>query len=501
MFRMFDRTYNKIVLGWLAALVWFGALARGGHDLWAATIFFFSITLGVLILLVGRWRAQAPFRFPLAGPAGLFLLAMMLSRWHSFDIPSTRLEIWGWWFSVLAFYLYVNACEGIEESVLFMTAAGAVVIPLCFIALWQQVTGHPDSWGYWEICATLNNSIVFAGFVLYWLFFWGRRAAQNDRWVVFFLAAVVSLVLARSWWAYVSLAAGAIYLLRTTLLQAAGRHKGIFLVVAGAGVAVLAVVVIHKLRIHRGPYLGVSRWFYWRAGLGMWKENPWTGVGLGGYATAFPFFKVGNVQNSLFPHSAIIQMLAETGLVGVMAAAGLGVSFIRSARHVRSGNARDPWASVCEATLVTVVCFSLLSINMEYLLNKFMIGILAGSALVAPPVRVYSVKRLWIATAAVGLILLIPWWLSPLQASRLYVAGVLCEGQKDYPTAEKLFHDALSLDPSQSESYVALSHIKWESWKSGKSREAKALAEYYLKKAIYWRKDIHYLAALKEYRD
>jgi O-antigen ligase len=62
-----------------------------------------------------------------------------------------------------------------------------------------------------------------------------------------------------------------------------------------------------------------ARVTYWRGALGMIKERPLLGVGLGAFGSAYPRFKVLGGYTSQEAHNDPLQSLAETGLIGFIA--------------------------------------------------------------------------------------------------------------------------------------------------------------------------------------
>jgi hypothetical protein len=76
---------------------------------------------------------------------------------------------------------------------------------------------------------------------------------------------------------------------------------------------------------------------YWRAGISMWRDHPWVGVGLGRFPDrseeyAVTTTEVGDAEKSFDAHNTFVSLLAETGIVGF---AGflvmLGAIFCKSA--------------------------------------------------------------------------------------------------------------------------------------------------------------------------
>lgn len=62
---------------------------------------------------------------------------------------------------------------------------------------------------------------------------------------------------------------------------------------------------------------------YWSAGLGMARDHPLLGVGLNQFREFYAAYKPPRAEETLHAHNALVQVLAETGVVGLAAALGL----------------------------------------------------------------------------------------------------------------------------------------------------------------------------------
>ncbi len=115
----------------------------------------------------------------------------------------------------------------------------------------------------------------------------------------------------------------------------ARRHKNVARgICALASVAVLFIFYF-KFGPHQSElYKGSDRWEWWMAALRMAYHHPWTGIGLGAYGTAFPFFKHHPGQNSIYAHSFPIELLGETGIPGFLCLTAFFCRFL--AHYVRS---------------------------------------------------------------------------------------------------------------------------------------------------------------------
>jgi hypothetical protein len=531
----FDRYYSAFIFWGLIAAVWFAALFEAAHNLWAASLYFGAVSLMGLVFCIGRFRDSKPVRFPLIGPLALLLLAFRLSLWQSWDVETGWLEFWGWTFTVLLFYLSVNVMESDADVERFMTWAGAVVVPLLGYCLWQRF-GPPQvppeglkptvglfgygyltvpfsqvllgktlhvRYGQWEIHASLINSVVMAGFVLYWTLFYGMKAKRDWRELGMGLCCIAVLAFSRSWWAFIALIVSAGIYSRDALRRFAATHKKKAALALGFLVFFLAAAVY--IKTHHGVeraadstyYHASSRWYYWLAALHMWERFPWTGVGLGGYATAFPHFKLGQVENTLFAHGGVPQMLSETGVFGLTAWIVLVIAYVHLRLTKRAASRHTPLQRALDATLISVLFYSLLSINLDFLLNKFTFFLLLAGTLVSRPLKTYPIRPLWAVTAGLSLILLSSLWLNLLTASRLYASGVYWERQGNVLKAVDLYTSAISVEPFHADSYWQLSRLYSASYKRTHSADELSAARMYLQKAIHYKKDIRYFKDLE----
>jgi len=111
-----------------------------------------------------------------------------------------------------------------------------------------------------------------------------------------------------------------------------------------------------------------SRGWMWKDALRMIRANPWLGVGLGAYQTAFPRYTQGDGLMVVdTPHNDYLQLLAEAGLVGGALAVWFIVSVFRLvARGLRS---RDPLYSGlalgCGAGILALLVHSLVDFNLQ----------------------------------------------------------------------------------------------------------------------------------------
>jgi hypothetical protein len=506
----FDRSYTRLTQVGLVLSIWFAALMRAAHDHWAACALFAWLTVLSLLFLAGHSRTHRTIQLPCLGSTILILVIMALSCSSSYDVATSRLEIWIWLFCFVGLYLFVNSIETRSSLHSFFLLSGTALIPLAVLCIYEQWTGEPAgygqinlfktsfNYGHWEIHATLINSIVMSGFALYWpMILWEGTTKNKWAWVLFISAAVI-LILARSSFAGISLGIALLYYYRDYLKQAYFQKENTFL----AGVLILGLafigVVIFKMSHHHGShYAGTNRIQWWVAAVKMSWMHPITGVGLGAYGVAYPYIRTVGVRHTLYAHSFPLQFLAETGLPGLLALVTLSYSFARRIPSFKPEKFNIlPSRRVLMATLIVILCYAIINISLEYFLNKLMLMLLLG-ALIERDIRdEYPFTGLYAGVGALVFILLIPLWLTPLQADRLFVSGLDHEVRGEYLAARTFYTEAIRADHTYGDAYAAVARTYKESYRHTRSAGDLVRWRMFMDDALLWKKDIRYLRDL-----
>jgi O-antigen ligase len=77
---------------------------------------------------------------------------------------------------------------------------------------------------------------------------------------------------------------------------------------------------IRTVKVTNENFATVERVAHWWAGWRMWEDHPWTGVGIGNYATAYPTYSLAGWDDPLgHAHNFYINMGAEAGTLGLAA--------------------------------------------------------------------------------------------------------------------------------------------------------------------------------------
>lgn len=520
--------YSSVVFYGLIAVIWFAAAFQGARDIWSASVLFGAITFLSLLFIIGRTCDKRPVYFPLALSLSIFLVCLAFSVQRSYDMETSWLEFWGWAFTFLAFYLFVNTFQTERDLERFFFLSGFVLIPLLAQCIWQRVdppiptNGQPPtvgvfgyglfilplSWirpglawtfryGHWEIHASLVNSVVLAGFALYWTLFYLRKARERPVYAFLFITNLIILGFSRSWWAFLSLGIGVIFYYRNVLLMWMGKYKAVSMVLTLltiAGIAFMFYFKTHR-QVERAQdnryYHASARWDYWQAAVHMAKQAPLTGIGPGAYAVAYPYFRKSSNESSLFAHGVFFTFFSETGILGLLALCLCLIEYIslRLKRRLTPLSDSPPYS----ATLGILLCFSLLSINMEFLINRLMFILLLGASLWAHPKQAFALRPLYAAGACCGLIFSGAFWLPLFFSSRLYIAGVNAEKAGNLTDAVRHYQSAVEIADYHADSYWRLSEIYKQKYRTTRAIEDLNAAKYYSHQAIRFKKDVRFL--------
>jgi len=452
------RSYKTLALFGLITTIWFAALAKGAHDLWASTFLFSWLSLITLIYLTGSYKAKDRIAIPLASCFLLILFDFLISSRYSFDLNTTHLEMWVWFFSIIAFFLFNNIFRDPALRIQFITLAGLVLLPVTLVAAAQYGRDLPAFFhSHWAAESTFTNSAVLAGFALSWaMTFWHlRKKSLVHRWL--FIGSMVTLLLARSWWAYISLLFGFTFYYQERIKSTFKSRRLASIGLCFFALGLLILTYLYKFGSWQEPiYRATNRLNWWAAGFRMAKEHPWTGVGLGSYGTAFLYYRTPTVLNTLFAHSFPVQILSETGLLGCLGILALGIVYIRKTSMRQS---MPTEFSACQATVIILLCFSLTTIFLDYFIGKLMLFMNMALVLSFMDLKTVSISRRTFWGIAIALLFISPSWYLPLRASQYYVQGLLYENQLNEPLAERSYIKALKLNPYQDESCAALARL------------------------------------------
>ena len=328
---------------------------------------------GLAILLVmwlaARWRGRwAWTHTPLDGAAALWALAFGLSLLANQDVWR-RSAVGLWYMGLYAglWYMLLDALAsrhltraGLLDALLL---AGATTLVFGYL---QVVTALGAGAGLPRPVSTLGNPNSLAAVLVALLPLALARAANAPLtlarvvYALYALAAGLLLVLTRSRGAWIGAGAGLVVLgvillahyrllslheLRSRWAALSSPARTALALGAAAGLLIAAGVGVYLLRSlsEPGRDLGL-RTYLWEAALTMGSEQPLTGQGLFAFGHNLSRFdSIPPRQPHAHAHSAPLQVFAELGLAGVLAAAvsvGLIVGAARRGWEQSSGQAR-----------------------------------------------------------------------------------------------------------------------------------------------------------------
>ncbi|NNN05372.1 MAG: O-antigen ligase family protein [Elusimicrobia bacterium] len=551
----YRRRWPLLVRSGLVLAVWFAACARAADDLWSASILFAWTTLLTCAFGWGRALDGEPVKLPLVLPAILFIAAAALSFYGSFDRNATLFETWIWLFSFLLAFLFVNVVDTAAECEETLTASSLALIPLVLelgakmslgselkkalvlssvasqLAVVTLLLGAFYAALYYllrvverknarhtlmllavfalvhaglllftqrnmltEAATPLINHNILAGFALCWFFLLWKRAMEKSARIIWMLPCVFILMVERSWWSYVCVLFGLGIYYQDHFAERLRARRREFLAAAVAAAMLVALMIVVKVAQHSPTVLGSSRLYWWVAAGRMFFHRPWTGVGLGGFATAYPFFKAGVVENTTHAHSFPLELIAETGIIGAASASLLAHDY----RRLLTGPRGDETNRVARATMAAVLCFSVININLEYFLNKFVLLFFLASLLIGRRVPARKIKPLFLVAACAGLALCASFWLPLLASSRLVLSGRAAQETGKNEEAEKLYKDALSIDPTNADADWALAALKLDEFKRGGRDRTRLESLDYLHDGLKQRRDFFLLRKLSD---
>ncbi len=445
----------------LSTLLCFAALAKGAHDLWAATLVYLCGLVVLTALLIRRTWSESSEGFQIVFPLPLLgiLAALTLSFARSIHPSESYLGLMDWGVSILLFLVSVNVFRR-DEAV---DAFPRLFVPLlwlqCGIALYQKIA-LPNFFPAFEAPGTLVNPNLEAAFLLLWLPVFASRARRSwDEsgprlfWLSGFAAALASLGMTFSSWGVVCLIAVLPLSLGLDPLKRLFEKSPRKAWMGLAGMALLAVGLLwfkmEKFNLFSSGDARARMW-WWESGLAMFFDRPLTGVGIGNFPSAYLAYKVGPVQNTLYVHNWAVGLLAETGFLGSAAILVFAWLFLKRLSRSRPVSfSRWPYA----VGLMGFLLFSAVNIGPEYLANLMIFWVFLGIVAADFPLFTWKPRRSVVAAALALPVAAVPFLLSPFLASQNVVLGDIALKEGRVEPAIKLYQSAFALDPRCAEAH------------------------------------------------
>lgn len=221
--------------------------------------------------------------------------------------------------------------------------------------------------GFYAAASGLIIAGVFAS--------WSRGA-----WLGFAVSSLVMLIaLPRRTW--IGLALGALIAAGGLGLWASGRlPASIAERINSFTTETLSFTDVRAVDITPANYALIERFAHWQAAINMATDHPWLGVGLGNYEAAYEGYRLINWNMALgHAHNYYLNVLAETGMIGLLSFAGLWIGlFALTARARRHPDALGRLAAVGLLGTWTYLGMHSLTDNL-YVNNIFLhLGVMLG---------------------------------------------------------------------------------------------------------------------------
>lgn len=468
----------RIYAGALGAIVVFGALAQGAHDLWAATLVHVAALATWAALVLGLcWPRRGPGiparpLVPLAGVALVFALSFL----QSVHPEESRLALTDFLAAALVFlaaqcvFRDQRGIDGLLKGAAVLVCVEEAVILRQHWLLTQAENAPRGARALalylasLQVPGTLVNSSVATAFFLLWVPPLGARVWEELRrgrrppplLTAGFAGAVLGVLSLDSTWGLVCLALAAPLIPGArTLLSALRRRPGRAAAAGAAGAAAFAALIAWKFG-HAYNLTGrpldpgetTRRVYWWASGWRMFRDHPWLGVGLGNFPSAYQAYKVGAVQNTLYPHDSVVGLLAETGLLGAASvAAFLWSTLSRRAARGPDAERREPFL----LGLAAFALFGLLGLSVEYLANLVCAALFLGVAVGPTPGRRWKPGKPELIVLTAACVCALPFLVAPFLASRAAVDARQQLEAGDADGAARRFAAAAELDPRSSD--------------------------------------------------
>ncbi|MFH2204358.1 MAG: O-antigen ligase family protein [Elusimicrobiota bacterium] len=422
----------------LALLLSCAALARGAHDVWAATIVYIAVlALAAGLLLVSAWSSRSRgLRVDFAPHLGVLALIWTLTFLHAVR-PGEAYLRWLDWLSCMAlFWISLHVLRTRRALEIFLAGMVPVLCVQAAMILYQQCVG---SFFREQPAGTLVNSNIAAAFLILWLpplaarvhATWNSAQPLRYVWRLGLAAAGIALIFVYSTWALVCVGIAAAAAAVRYRDRRNKRHTALLLTIplllaAAVGYKFLGTLNLGGYPLEPGENLRRLGW--WWSGMRMFFDHPWLGVGLGNFPSAYLAYQAGG-QHTLFAHSFPLTLLAESGLAGVLGLSAFLLLWLRRIRCREVLEQRLPYLT----GLALFALFGLISLSVEYWVNLAAFWVFLAAAAAPAASALFKPRRTIIIAAVLAAVCAVPYIASPFFASRncVYAGERLRAGDLD----------------------------------------------------------------------
>ena len=338
-----------------------------------------ALAFAVWVLRPGRARAGVLPSSPLTLPLALLFAVYALSTLYAIDVPAARTESLRLLFSLGGFALvpfFVRDGASLRWTLYAVVCSAAA---LAIAGVYQQITGNffwnegLGLFGERRINTTFADPNHFARFLLEGIVVALALWFFVERRVKLLLApamalSLLTLVFTGSRGAWI---VGAVAL--PVMVMALPIERALRLRMLGMGAALLVVAALvvaafspfFTKRINTftfGVEASGARPYLVKAGLNMFADHPLAGVGAGGYQTSFEddYYRYKDPKikaNVTISHTSLVTLMAELGVVGLVALAFVVARWSAYVRALMSGAPREMKATLAGLAVVSAIIF------------------------------------------------------------------------------------------------------------------------------------------------
>ncbi len=227
-----------------------------------------------------------------------------------------------------------------------------------------------------------------------------------------------------------------------------------------------------------------ERLIWWKTAYLIFKENIFFGAGFGSYSVLFKTFRPELVLNTLFAHNIIMQLLADTGIFGLLSFAGIIVSFyVRVIDGILEDINTDFY--IVPALSVTAFLFvNLLDYSFFVPANMMVFFIILCSVFFCNPQPNTGTKKINIYILAVLILYIGAVIVKPVIAQIHFKKGIRFYIAEQYEMAVEEFEKASDFDKKNPEYYIQIS----KSYFALYDKKRNEAAQMYADKAVEYNK-------------
>lgn len=346
-----DALVGLTIVAWLAREVVVRREIRLRLPALTVSLLLFVWVAGVTLTQAFSWRDGLPEWFKWVEFAALYIVAAQLLG------PRSR-----WWVIAALFAGALSQAAFGAYQFLRQVGPEGFMLPGGFMRAYGALEQPNPYAGYLGYTAPLAASLALAALLLAWQKRSWRLLALGVALTGVAGALAAGILMSWSRGAWIGLAAALIAVVglrnwRTAVLTAAAT-LALALIVALFGIGWLPTSISGRVA-DLGAYFSVpdparteitdenfsvlERLAHWNAGLRMFDDAPWLGVGIGNYGASYGRYPQAHWYEPLgHAHNVFINFLAETGVIGLTAFLLFWLSIARIA--ARAGwRGKDPW--------------------------------------------------------------------------------------------------------------------------------------------------------------